>query len=94
MVEGSLQLFASLIEEFKLMGREVIEAVIITSHEVREHRTRDNGILMLQFANQFLHIVFRIKSHAVHSCIQLDMNREACYALLLSSLNQCIEQTE
>ena len=35
MVEGCLQLLAALVEEFKLMSREIIQAVVIATHEVR-----------------------------------------------------------
>ena len=94
MVEGSLQLSASLIEEFKLMGREIIETIVIASHEVREDRTRDDGILMLQLTDKLLHIVFRIEAHAMHTGIELDVNRESGDTLLLCSLDERIEQSE
>ena len=94
MVEGSLQLSASLIKEFKLMGREVIEAIVIASHEVRENGTRDDGILMLQLTDKLLHIVFWIEAHAMHTSIELDVNRESGDTLLLGSLDECIEQSE
>ena len=94
MVEGSLQLLAALVEELELMGREGIEAVIIASHEVREHAARDDGVLMFQSAYQLLHIVLGIEAQAVHAGIQLDMHRETSDSLLLGSLDKGVEQTE
>ena len=76
------------------MGREVIETIIIASHEVREDGTRDDGILMLQLANQLLHIILWVETETVHTCIQLDVNREAGDTLLLCCLNQGIEDAE
>ena len=94
MVEGSLQLLAALVEELELMGRERIEAVVIASHEVREHTARDDGVLMFQSAYQLLHIVLGIEAQAVHAGIQLDMHRETSDSLLLGSLDKGVEQTE
>ena len=61
---------------------------------MREHRTWDDGILVLQLADEFLHIVLRVEAHAVHAGIQLDMDRETGYSLFLSCLDERIEQTE
>ena len=59
---------------------------------MREHRTWDDGILVLQLADEFLHIVLRVEAHAVHAGIQLDMDRETGYSLFLSCLDERIEQ--
>ena len=76
------------------MSREFIEAIGITAHEMREHRTRDDGILMLQLAYQLLHIVLWVEAQTMHTCIQLDVDRESGDSLLLGCLDQRIEQTE
>ncbi len=94
MVEGCLQLLATLVEQLELMGGESIEAVIVAAYEVREHTARDDGILMFQLANQFLHVVLRVEAQAMHTSIELDMNRESGHALLLGRLDKRIEQAE
>ena len=58
---------------------------------MREHRTWDDGILVLQLADEFLHIVLRVEAHAVHAGIQFDMDRETGYSLFLSCLDERIE---
>lgn len=54
----------------------------------------DDGILVLQLADELLHIVLRVEAHAVHTGIQLDMDRETGYSLFLSCLDERIKQTE
>ena len=62
MAERSLKFLATLIEECKLMGRELVEVVSIRANEVREDRTRDDSVLLFQSLNQFVHILLWVKT--------------------------------
>ena len=94
MVESGLQLAAALVEEFKLMGREAVEVVAVGADKVREHRARDDRILMLQSVDELVHILFRVEAEAVHARIELDVHRPGSDAFLLSGLDEGVEQTE
>ena len=62
MAERSLKLLTTLIEERKLMSRELVEVVSIRANEVREDRTRDDSVLVFQSLNQFVHILLWVKT--------------------------------
>ena len=62
MCECRLQLTASLIEEGKLTGGEIIEAIAVGTYEMAEHRARDNSILMLKTVDKLIHVVDRIEA--------------------------------
>ena len=60
--ESGLKALATLVEELELLGRERIELVAVAAYEMAEHRTGNNGLLMLQAVNQLIHILLRIKT--------------------------------
>ena len=94
MVECSLQLLTTLIKQCKLLGRERIEGIIITTYKMREHTSWYDGILMFQSCYQFFHIIFQIKAQTVHTSIQFDMYRETSNTFFFCSLDQRIQNTE
>ena len=76
------------------MGRERIEVIAVGTNEMAEHRTGNNGVLMLQTVDNLIHIVDGIKAQAVHACIELYMYGPACDTLLTGCLDESIHQTE
>ena len=94
MGEDTLQLTAALVEEGELLGREVVEAVAVGAHEMAEHRTRDDGVLMLQTVDKFVYILHRVEAQTVHARIELDMYGPARDTFLTSGLDECVHQTE
>ncbi len=61
---------------------------------MREHGTRNNGILTFQSAYQLVHIFFRIEAKAVHAGIELNVYRIIRYSFTLCGLDKSVEQTE
>ena len=92
--EGGLQATATLVEQGKLAGREVVEVIAVGAHEMAEHRTRDDSLLMMQAVDQFVDVVLRVEAQSVHAGIEFDMYRPAGDTLLAGCPDQCIQQTE
>ena len=49
---------------------------------------------MFKSIDQFIHVFLWIKAQSVHTSIEFDMNREACYAFLLSGFDERIKESE
>jgi len=94
MIKSCLQLLTALIKELELMSGEFIERVIVRAYKVREDRPRDDCVLMFQPVDKFIHVFFRIEAQAMHARIEFDVDRITRDTLFLSSLDQCIKQTE
>ena len=94
MGEGGLELLAALLEKLELTGGEGIEVVAVRTHEMAEHGTGDDGILMLQAVNQFEHVIDGVEAEAVHARVELDMYGPSRNTLFLSSMNQSVHQSE
>ena len=94
MGEGGLELLAALLEKLELTGGEGIEVVTVRTHEMAEHGTGDDGVLMLQAVNQFEHIIDGVKAEAVHACVKLDMYGPSRNTFLAGCLDESIQQTE
>ena len=93
-LEGGLQLCAALLEESKLMSRELVETIAVGAYKMGEHRTRYDGVLMLQTVYQLLHVVLGVEAQPVHAGVELYVYGESCHALTLCCLDKSIEQTE
>ena len=92
--EGRLQLVAALLEEGKLVAREVVEVIAVAAHEVREDRAGDDGTLVLQPLYEPFHIMLGVEAHAPHARVELDVDGEAHHALALRLADKCLEQAE
>ena len=62
MTERALQAFATLIEQSKLLGGELIEVITVAAHEMGEHRAGDHRLLMAQAIDELLHVCKGIKA--------------------------------
>ena len=94
MRESLLQSIGTLEVEVELLLGEIIETIVVATHEMREHRTRDESILMFEIINEARHIVDRVETQTVHTGIEFDVYRHTCDALLACSMTQGIKQTE
>ena len=65
-----------------------------TTYKMRENRPWDNCILLLQTFYQFRHVLNGIKTHTMHTCIQLNMYREVGDTLLFGCMDKGIQQSE
>ena len=92
--ECGTKLAATLLEEFELVSRELVEGVRIATYEMREDRTWDDRRLMFQTVYQLRHILQRVKAETVHASIQLDVYREVAYAVLLRLTHKGVKQAE
>ena len=92
--EGRLKFLTALFEEFELTGREGIEVVAVGTYEMAEHRTGDDGVLMLQTVDYLVDIVDGVEAKTVHARVEFDVNRPACDTLLTGCLDEGIHQTE
>ena len=89
-----LQTAAALVEETELHGREIIEILAVATHEVREHRARNHGILVLQNIYQPVHILTRIEAQTVHARVEFDVHGIVGDTLLPGGLDERVQQAE
>ena len=94
MVECGLQLLAALVEEGELMSTEVVEVITVGAHEVREHRARDDSVLMFQSIDELLHVFLRVEAETVHAGVELDMYRPSRDTFFLSGFDEGVEEAE
>ena len=76
------------------MGRESIEIITIRTHEMREDRARNNGLLVFQEIDQLVNIVLGIKTESMHASIKFNMYWPACNTFLTGCPNKGIHQPE
>ena len=62
MVEGCLQCLAGLMKERELVVGKPVEIVAVTSYEMGEYRTGNDGVLMLQPVDKFFHLGLGIEA--------------------------------
>ena len=92
--EGFLKQLAALQEPLVLQEGELVEAVGVASHEMREHGTRDEGTLPVQPSDELRHVRFGVEAEAMHPCVELDVDRKVRDALVLCRPDKGIEQAE
>ena len=93
MLESRLKGIGRGIETFYLQFGERIKVRTVAANKMREYRARNDGSLTLQTAHQFGYII-RGKSQTVHSGVNLDMNGEIGYAVVLGGTDYHIQQVE
>ena len=94
MRKSGLQLLRGFVEEFELMIGESVERGTVAAHKMGEDGARDQGGLMVEAVDQGRHIVERIKAEALHTRIELDVDREIGDALLFGSADEGFQQTK
>ena len=90
--EGRLEPAAALVEESKLAGTEIVEAVAVGTHKVGEDRAGDDSVLMLQAVDEPVHVLAGIEAQSVHAGVELDVYGIVGDALLLGRLDKRFEQ--
>lgn len=77
-----------------LLGGEVVKAIAVAAHEVREDGAGHHGRLSLQTGYQARHVVERVEAHAVHAGVQFYVYGHVRDARVLGCSDEGIEQTE
>ena len=93
MRESRLQFLRAFFKQLDLLPGESVKLRRITAHEMREYRTGNYRILILQATDKQGNI-FRFKTQPMHSRIQFHMNREIGDSFLFCGFNQRIKQME
>ena len=93
MREGSLQFLRAFLEQFNLPASESVELRRITSHKMREYRTRNHRALILQSTDEQWNI-FHCKAEPMHTSIEFHVNGEVGDSFFFCRFDKCVEQME